>query len=204
MKLFKIEFLLISAIALFVLVGQVRVNFGWYNYSNIRSTLADKDWMGAPYIVKEVNFQNRCFEDGHLFRKPLKWNADEILEDYPFFLTSLSIEDQTYHSDGKLLELCLDIVVESIDTVNQNWFSSDFKIHYKVDVKWEPMFFSRYNPTNDYEIEFTAQLSTTGLGSKKYKRQQIREFVIRRTLDTIVEYGEGGNKKLEEIYSGLL
>ncbi|MDG2449692.1 MAG: hypothetical protein P8M34_08635 [Saprospiraceae bacterium] len=204
MKLLKIEFLCISILALILLLGQVRLHFGWYNYSNIRTTIADKDWMGAPYIVKEVNFQNRCFEDGHIFRKPFIWDAEQILKDYPFFLTTLKTPEHTYTSDGKLLELCLEIVDQKIDTVKQNWFSYSLQIHYKVDVKWEPMIFSRYSPTEDYEIIFTSDLSTSGIGSKEYKKQQIREFVIRRALDSIVEYGEGGNKKLEDIYANLL
>lgn len=194
----------ISALTLILLVGQVRVYFGWYNYTNVRATIADKNWMGAPYIVKEVNFQNRCFEDGHIFRKPYKWNAEALLADYPYFMTQLSTPENIYYSDGRFLELCMEIVEEKIDTTHKNWLSQDMVINYKIDVQWEPLVMSRFNSTDDYEIKFSCNFSSVGLGSSEYKKQQIREFVIRRALDSVVEYGDLNDERIQKLYPALL
>lgn len=204
MKLLRIELLIVSLVLLFMLVSQVRIYFGWYNYTEIKATLTDKDYMGAPYVVKEVNFQNRCFEDGKIVRKPLIWEADKILDDYPFFHTTFSFDGIKYTSEGKLIELCIEISKENIDTIHAGLFSNEMILDYEVDVKWSPMSYGTFSETDDYFIKYNSKFSTAGLGSAEYKRQKIREFVLRRSLDAIEEYGKYNNQTLKELYPHLI
>ena len=189
MKFIKVELFILLTIIVLALLFQYRLSFAWYNYTEVKTTLIDKDWMGAPYIVKEVNFLNRCFEDADLYRGKYKWDALDILESYPFLLSKLKRDDDHLISNGDLLELCIEMGEENITLNKVNLFNKEILIDIKFDVQWQPLVPMQFGETDDYYVHFESKLSLTIFGSLDYSLEKVREFALIKSLDAISEYG---------------
>ncbi|MEE9374470.1 MAG: hypothetical protein V3V00_15550 [Saprospiraceae bacterium] len=189
MKHIKVEILALVLIIAFIGIAKIKVYFAYYNYTYITATVADNNWKGAPYVVKEVNFQNRCFEIGDIVNGTYKFKGDEILNKYNFFSTTLNIGNEKYHSDGNLLDLCIELNNEQIDIVSDGLFTKELELKYLIDVQWSPRKdINHVNEVDDYYVTYSSKLSLAGFTSLEYEKQKIREFVIRKIMDAILEY----------------
>ena len=188
MKIVKFELSILGIVLLLLSFGLVQLNFARYNYTYVIATMIDKDWLGDSYVVKEVNFQNRCFEKGSVSLRNPKWDVEnKILSEYPFFLTSLDMGTKSYFYPGTLIEICLDLKGEKIFPISEGIFHKEYKIDYILDLQYARLS-SDDPPVDDYYIEFSSKLEMVGITTEKYRMRKIREFVLFRSLDLIQEY----------------
>lgn len=188
MKIYIIETLLVIALIVAFIMSPLQLNFAHYSYTDVSATLSDKDWEGGPYIVKEMSFRNRYFEEGDLSANHNKSELYEnLLSHYPSFYTHLNTPENHYISLGDQMELCLDLVSENITQTSSSIYSSEYELRYDVDVRWESMDDHIYS-IDDYEITFKGKVDVVGLLSEEYKLSKLREFVFFRIMDTIKEY----------------
>jgi len=191
MKIFKIELCILTLILIGVLVSNIKIGLGYYHFHEIQTALFDKDWEGIPdYIVKELHFQDRAYEDADCYMSKYTCDTEEVISDFPHILLRITHEDYVSNPPIGFLEVCLDITEENITPSKKKLFSKELELHYVFDVAMNPMIPMWISSKDDYKLEYHSKLTWNGVGSAQYQKEKIREFVLRKCLENLQEYGQ--------------
>ncbi len=180
-------------------VDLLHFNAARFKYPDVKIALYDRDWKGAPYVIREES-THLWYEKGEfsLSSNENRANVDNILDKYsPYFTIDLTTQDEAKYlkvsdkSEQKTLFdpyhiLCLEEQFITINKLVDGIFSDEYLVTGNMFVEIHNLMQNTH--IHDYEIRLKANLTVTGLHTTDYLESEIKEYYISRSLQLLQGY----------------